>query len=190
MATEIVVEPADFEIVDYDVASIQRCAAEVIRQVGLADEPVVSIRVDERSMLSRTRLAGLDPIVIEVLGGAFEDKARPRHLSEPNIVDELSRVLQRVADRRDTSFAGAPPEDELSPEQAAAWDAHSWGRSARWQTVSFRARHRYDFSLCCGFSPTVEVAFNELWDTPSLGWAGVAALTPPTSPRRTATRRR
>jgi hypothetical protein len=140
-------------------------------------------------MLSRTRLASLDPIVIEVLGGAFEDKARPRQLSEPNIVDELARVLQRVADRRDASFAGAPPEGELSLEQAAAWDVHCCGRSARWQAVSFRARHHYDFSLSCGFSPIVDLAFDRLWDTPSLGWAGVAGLTPATAPRRAPTRR-
>jgi hypothetical protein len=190
LATEILVEPTDFEVVDYDAATIRGCAAEVVRRVGIADEPVIRINVDERSMLSQTRLVSLEPIVIEVLGGAFEDKARPRQLSKPNIVDELARVLQRVADRRDASFAGAPPEDELTLEQAAALDVHCWGRSTRWQAVSFRARHHYDFSLACGFSPDVDLAFNGLWDTESLGWAGVAGLTPAAAPRRAATRRR
>ena len=178
LAIEVLIEPAQFEIVDFDAATIARWAAEVAGHVGLADSPVICIRVDEQSMLSRTRLVGMDPIAIEASSGAFEDKARPRRLSEANVVDELARLLQRVADRRDASFAGAPPDADLSPEQTAAWDVHCCGRSARWQAVSFRARHHYDFCLACGFSPDVDAAFDQLWEARKLGWAGVSALTP------------
>ena len=186
------VTPERFEVVSFDAGEIASAVDLAAGRVGLSADEVIGIVVDEQSMLSQATLVRADPIEIHAHGGAFEDRARPRHLSEANVIDEMARLLQRVVDRRSPSYANAPAESELSPQQMAAWDAHCLGRSSRWQQRSFRERHRYDFALKCGFAPEAAQAFEQLWDAEDLGWAGVSALTPappsaqlkPTSARR------
>ncbi|GAC1375908.1 MAG: hypothetical protein NVSMB4_04370 [Acidimicrobiales bacterium] len=172
------VAPEVFEIVSFDAGEIASAADLVATRLGLPADETIRIVVDEQSMLSQAILVSVDPIVIRAHGGALEDRARPRHLSEANVIDEMARLLQRVVDRRSPSYAGAPAESELSPQQMAAWDAHCLGRTSRWQQRSFRERHRYDFALKCGFSAEAAEAFDELWAAEDLGWAGVAARTP------------
>ena len=187
------VAPEHFEIVSFDAGEIASAAALVATRVGLPEDEVIAIVVDEQSMLSQATLVSTEPIEVHVHGGAFEDRARPRQLSDANVIDEMARLLQRVMDRRSPSYAGAPAEADLSPQQMAAWDAHCLGRTSRWQQRSFRERHRYDFSLKCGFAPKAAEAFEQLWDAADLGWEGVEAHTPAppsTQPKPTPARRR
>jgi hypothetical protein len=172
----ISVEPSRFAVVDFDAIAIADLAAMVAAEVGLPPSLPIDIVVDERSMLSRARLRTTDPVVIAVTSGAFEDRSRPRQMSDANVVDELARLLQRVADRRSAEFAVAPPEDDLTPQQAAAWDVACLGRTARWQAEAFETRHRYDFMLCCGFGAAAQQVFDRLWNGGVADWATVAAL--------------
>lgn len=175
----VTVVPSTFEIVDFDADRIAEAVRLVAGHVGLAAGGSVRVEVDEHSMLSQIRLTSVEPVVISAHSGAFEDRSRPRRISPDNLVDELARLLQRVADRRSPAFGTAPDEDDLSPQQQAAWDAYCLGRTSRWQTHSFRERHRYDFALTCGFDPDAATAFDALWTSTELDWDGVAALTPP-----------
>jgi len=168
----VTVEPQAFAVVEFDAATIARVAADVAAHAGLPPALPIRIVVDEQSMLSQARLRSVDPIVIEASSGAFEDRSRPRRLSQANVADPLARLLQRVADRRSSAFALAPAEEYLTPQEAAAWDVSCLGRAGS----PFEARHRYDFSICCGFGPAAQEAFDVLWHSAVIDWAGIAAL--------------
>ena len=60
-------------------------------RVGLPADTVLRIDVDENEPLGRTIVESLDPIVLKVEGGAFEDAKRPWKMSDRGIVDVMRR---------------------------------------------------------------------------------------------------
>ncbi len=172
------VTPQEFKFVAYDAAMIQRVAEELASSLGLEDRDL-QIEVDETTPLSRTRVEiGDDTISIRAESGAFEDTKRPRQQSEVATATSLGRVLLRVRDRLAGGFGEAPPDDELTLGQVAAWETYSVGRLQRLGIEVNQQRWRYNFRNRHGFTDTADEAFNRLWSSDSLTWGelqGIAA---------------
>lgn len=171
----VAVTPETFSLVSYDGSRIAALIAEVAARVGLPDELGITVEVDERTPLARTELASIDPVVLAVEGGAFEDVRRPRQLSEEAVAVTALRLLSRVRDRRDPAFGPAPAEDEVTLAQADAWDAYSLGRAARLGYSVSDARWRYRFRTRHGFSDVADLVFDRLWAADGLTWADLVA---------------
>jgi hypothetical protein len=172
---QVVVEPATFTLVQFDGERIRELVERLAGQIGLPDDAVVRVEVDEHSPLGRTRVTSLDPVVISAESGAFEDAKRPRQLSDDSVSSVVGRLLHRVADRRGPGFADAPPDSDLTLAQHAAWDAYSMGRCARLGYVDQRPRRRYHFRIRHGFTDVADRVFDRLWDGENLTWADIQA---------------
>jgi hypothetical protein len=181
MPAHVTVTPDSFTLVAFDPARIAALATEVAGKVGLDGE--VTVEVDQTTPLGRTRVVSVDPVVVHVQSGAFEDNKRLRHLSEKSVVDVLGRLLHRVKDRQDPRFAGAPADGDLSLAQSTAWDTYAVGRSAQLGYEPARQRRLYHFRNRHGFTDAADQAFEQLWTAPpgSLGWADIQALCDRTS---------
>jgi hypothetical protein len=164
------VTPQEFKFVAYDAAMIQRVAEELASSLGLDDRDL-HIEVDETTPLSRTRVeVGDDTISIRAESGAFEDTKRPRRQSEVATATSLGRVLLRVRDRLAGGFGEAPPDDELTLAQVAAWETYSVGRLQRLGIEVNQQRWRYNFRNRHGFTDAADEAFNRLWSSDALTW--------------------
>jgi hypothetical protein len=172
----VTVTPQSFNFVAYDAALIQRVTEELVDSIGLADHDV-NIEVDETTPLARTRVAIGDTIDIRAESGAFEDTKRPRQQSEVATATSIGRVLLRVRDRLSGGFGEAPPDDELSLAQVAAWETYSVGRLARLGIEVNEQRWRYNFRNRHGFTDDADQVFNSLWTSDGLTWGELQAIT-------------
>jgi hypothetical protein len=172
----VTVTPQAFNFVAYDAALIQRVTEELIASIGLTDRDV-SIEVDETTPLARTRVEIGDTIAIRAESGAFEDTKRPRQQSEVATATSLGRVLLRVRDRLSGGFGEAPPDDQLSLAEVAAWETYSVGRLSRLGIEVNEQRWRYNFRNRLGFSDAADEAFNTLWTSDGLTWGEMQAIT-------------
>jgi hypothetical protein len=137
------VVPETFTLVQFDAARIRAVIEQLLPDVGLAPDVDVTVQVDEGVPMGRAEVVSVDPIVVEVEGGAFEDPKRPRQLSEAGTADVLGRLLLRVRDRRDPAFGDPPPDAELTLAHRVAWDVHCVGRLARRGYRAQRQRRLY-----------------------------------------------
>src|SRR4051812_24617688 len=96
---KVSVEPTEFHYVVFDAAEIARLVGEVADVVGIPWEAEIQVKIDESTPLGRSLVSSLDPIVIEVEGGAFENAKAPRQMSERSVRDVVSRLLFKVHDR-------------------------------------------------------------------------------------------
>jgi hypothetical protein len=172
----VTVTPQEFKFVAYDAALIQRVTEQLVASLGIADRDV-TIEVDETTPLSRTRVEIGDTIAIRAESGAFEDTKRPRQQSETATATSLGRVLLRVTDRLTGGFGEAPPDDQLSLAQVAAWEVYCVGRLQRLGIDVNQQRWRYNFRNRHGFSDEADDAFNRLWSSDALTWAELEAIT-------------
>lgn len=170
----VTVEPTAFHFVSYEAATIESLVAQVADDAGLGDE-AITVEVDESTPLGRARLASLDPIVLQIEGGAFEDPTNPRSLSERLVRDVTGRLLLRAADRRRADFAGVPAEGELSLAQLTAWDAYCMGRLERLGYDVRKPRRLYHFRNRHGFHDVADAEFERLWAADDLGWDDLVA---------------
>ena len=58
------------------------------------------VALDDSSPLGRYSIDSMDPVLISMESGAFEDPKHPRQLSEGGAAGVIGRLLFRVADRR------------------------------------------------------------------------------------------
>jgi hypothetical protein len=174
---QITVTPATFTMVNFDGARIAALASEVADRIGLPADLPITVEVDETVPLGRTRIASLDPVVVAVQGGAFENAKQLRHLSEQSVVDVLGRIFHRVLDRLDPRFADAPADDGLTLPQATAWDAYAVGRCEQLGYTPQKQRRIYHFRNRHGFTDVADRVFERLWSSSpgSLGWADIEA---------------
>jgi len=183
------VTPGELTFVAYDAARIAAIAEKVAVDVGLGDSEIV-VEVDDSTPLARTRVESIgsagsgdapdapdEPVRLHVEGGAFEDPAEPRHLSEPRTADVVGRLLWRVVDRRSGRFDGAPPDAELTLKEQVAWDTYAMGRLERLGYDVQEPRRRYHFRTRHGFTDVADRVYERLWSAPdgSLSWSDVAA---------------
>jgi hypothetical protein len=171
----VTVTPQTFNFVAYDAALIQRVAEELLDSLGLADRDL-NIEVDETTPLARTRVEVDDAISIRAESGAFEDTRRPRQQSEVATATSLGRVLLRVRDRLNGGFGDAPPDDDLTLAQVAAWETYSVGRLERLGIEVNQQRWRYNFRNRHGFTDEADEAFNRLWAGDDLTWGELEAI--------------
>jgi hypothetical protein len=170
------VTPQEFKYVAYDAALIQRVAEGLLSSLGLEDRDL-NIEVDETTPLSRTRVEiGDATISIRAESGAFEDTKRPRQQSEAATATSLGRVLLRVRDRLAGGFGEAPPDDELTLAQVAAWETYCVGRLERLGIDVNRQRWLYNFRNRHGFTDAADSAFDTLWTSDGLTWGELQAI--------------
>jgi hypothetical protein len=180
--TEVVVSPDTYNFVDFSGERIAAVASKLMDEVGLTVP--LRLEVDETTPLGRAWLASLEPLVVSVESGAFEDPKRPRQMSERSVADVVGRILFRVRDRLDPSFGEVPADDKLSLPESAAWDAYAVGRLARLGYPAQRQRRLYHFRNRHGFSDTADAAFDRLWNGDGLTWDDIKAACAETAATR------
>jgi hypothetical protein len=171
----VTVTPQSFNFVAYDAALIQRVAEQLLQSLGMGDHDL-HVEVDETTPLARTRVEIGEPIAIRAESGAFEDTKRPRQQSEVATATSLGRVLLRVRDRLSGGFGEAPPDDELTLAQVAAWETYSVGRLSRLGIEVNEQRWRYNFRNRHGFTDEADEVFNRLWSSDGLTWGELEAI--------------
>ncbi|MDP1792659.1 MAG: hypothetical protein Q8K63_00870 [Acidimicrobiales bacterium] len=171
---KVSVEPAEFHFVLFDASEIASLVGEVADLVGLDRE--VQVTIDESTPLGRSSVTSLDPIVLSVEGGAFENAKAPRHLSARSVRDVTARLLFRVSDRLSGRFDDAPIDGEVPLPLNVAWDVYAVGRAARAGVDVSKARRLYHFRNRHGFTDVADAAFETLWAGDNLSWAEIEAL--------------
>ena len=173
---KVSVEPSEFHYVNFDAGEITRVVNEVADLVGIGADTVIQINIDESTPLGRAIVTSLDPIVIEVEGGAFENAKAPRQLSDRSVRDVISRLLFKVADRTSGKFANAPEDAEVPLPHSVAWDVYAVGRAARAGMAVSKPRRLYHFRNRHGFTDVADAAFETLWNADDLTWDELSAL--------------
>jgi hypothetical protein len=176
VARTVTVEPAEFRLVEFGSSELAHLVASVADRIGLPQEMAVRVEVDETTPLGRARLASVDPLVLEVESGGFEDPLRPRRLSPTNVEATAGRLLMQALDRLSPAFGDAPPDAALTLAEASAWDAYATGRLDRLGYPSQRDRRRYHFRIRHGFTDAADAAFERLWSASELTWDEVREL--------------
>ena len=173
----VTVEPREFRYVMFDAAEIERALVDVLELVGFAARDV-HLSIDEASTLAAIRAEERadGSLLLSAGSGAFEDTRRLRSFSPSVTATNVGRVLMRVGDRADGSFADAPADAELTRAQMAAWDTYSMGRLARRGLAVHPPRWRYAFRNRYGFSDETDIAFDRLWNATQLTWATLVAI--------------
>lgn len=180
----VTVTPATFSLVEYDAGRIGELIGEVAGWYGLGPDDEIRVEVSEQSPLAEVALSAVEPLVLVVDGGAFEDPKHPRHLSERAVRTVAARYLARVADRRRPGFAAAPAEGGLTLAQLDAWDCWALGRAQRRGLDVHKPRWRYRFRTRHGFTDTADRVFDRLWDAEELTWADLDAACAETAAAR------
>jgi hypothetical protein len=166
----VTVTPDAFQYVSFHAARIAEVAERTAAMVGL-DGHDVHIEVDETTPLARIRTT-IDggAITVAIESGALEDTRRPRQFSDDAAALAIGRALIKAADRLHGGFAAAPPDDELSLPQVAAWDVYAVGRLARQGIATNAQRWRYNFRNRHGFDDAADARFDRLWNSDRLTW--------------------
>jgi hypothetical protein len=170
----VTVTPGEFLLVLFEHAEVVDVATRVVETVGIVNDVVVA--VNETTPLQRVVVTSLEPITLDVESGALEDPRRPRKLSVPNAESSLSKVLFRVRDRLDGTFADAPADDKLTNAQRSAWGVFAVGRASRTGFHAQEQRQRYGFRNRHQFSDAADAVFDRLWSADSITWVELAAL--------------
>ena len=170
------VTPETFTMVLYDNGAITAAVDEVVSTLGFPHDEDVRVEIDEANPLARTHLLSVDPVVIAVDGGAFEDPRHPRQLSTDFVAIVVGRLVLQAMDRRDPAFGDPPSEDALPVPQRVAWDVYALGRLARKGYPAQRQRRLYNFRNRHGFTDTADAAFDRLWGADGLTWAEIVEL--------------
>jgi len=176
----ITVTPQTFKFVSFDAELIERVAGGLAAALGLADRNI-HIDVDETTPLARVDIdygtGDADAtITIRVDSGALEDTRRPRQQSETSTANSLGRALLRIRDRLSGGFGEAPPDDQLSLAQVAAWETYNVGRLERLGVPVNQQRWRYNFRNRHGFTDGGDAVFDQLWASDGLTWGELNAL--------------
>ena len=170
------VTPESFTMVVFDHDALVAAADEVAAAVGLPVGEELRIEVDEANPLARTRVVSIEPLVLAVDGGAFEDPRHPRELDTTGVAVVVGRLVLEALDRRDPAFGEAPPDDALSVPLRVAWDVYALGRLQRLGYPAQRQRRLYNFRNRHGFTDAADAAFEALWNGEGLTWADIEGL--------------
>jgi len=172
----VVVHPDEFSLVEFDSAEVRALLSALASEVGLPDDLDITLEVDETTPLGNARLASVDPVVISVESGALEDAKRPRQLDPVGANDVLGRLLFELRDRLDPAFGDPPPSDQLTLQQASAWQTYCVGRVGRLGHRVQRQRRLYHFRNRHGFTDAADAAFARLWTADGLTWSDITDI--------------
>ena len=81
-----------------------------------------------------------------------------------------------MRDRLSEGFGDAPPDDQLSLAQKAAWETYSVGRLERLGIPVNQQRWRYNFRNRHGFTDDADAAFDRLWNADNLTWQQLCSI--------------
>jgi hypothetical protein len=171
----VTVTPQAFTFVSFEAPAIEALLTGLLDKMGMADR-ALQVEINEASPVVRIVAEDGDPIVIRADSGAFEEPRRPRSLSDDNVVTNAGRVLLRLRDRSDGTFADAPDDADLTLAQTAAWDTYSVGRIGRLGYHVHEPRWRYNFRNRHSFSDAADGIFDQVWGADQLTWAELTAL--------------
>jgi hypothetical protein len=171
----VTVTPEQFTYVSFDAPTIEALLTDLLDRLGMSDR-ALRVEINEASPVVSIVAEDGDPIVVRADSGAFEEPRRPRSLSDGNVVTNAGRVLLRLRDRADGSFADAPAEGDLTLAEVAAWDVYSVGRLERCGYRAHAPRWRYNFRNRHGFTDTTDAAFDRIWGADRLTWAELSTL--------------
>jgi hypothetical protein len=174
----VTVTPQAFQYVMFDADLIARIATDLTRALGI-DDRQVDIVVDETTPLAKISVEVGETIIVRADSGAFEDTRKPRQQSELTTATALGRVLLRARDRLVGGFGEAPPDDELTLGQIAAWETYCIGRLERLGIATNQQRWRYNYRNRHGFNDAADAAFDRLWASDGLTWDQLNAITAP-----------
>jgi hypothetical protein len=174
----VTVTPDTFSFVEFDAALIARITEDLAASMRLHRD--VRVEVDETTPLVKILIDvptnDGEPIVVHADSGAFEDTRRPRHQSENATATALGRVLYRAADRLTGGFGEAPPDNELTLAQTAAWETYCVGRLQRLGIAQNHQRWLYNFRNRHGFTDAGDSSFELLWTSDGLTWGELQAI--------------
>jgi len=171
----VTVTPETFTMVLFEQPVIVAAVERVARQLELADADI-TVAVDEAVPLARSHIESVDPIVLAVDGGAFEDPRHPRQLSEHAVTDTVGRLLLQARDRRDPAFGEPPADADITLPHRVAWDVYATGRLQQLGYDSQRQRRLYGFRNRHGFTDAADAAFERLWTGSGFTWDEVTSL--------------
>jgi len=163
-------------MVEYDASAIAAIAERVATVVGFDDDFAFTLEVDETTPLTPSDVVALDPPVISVESGAFEEPKAPRRMSEARTADTVGRLLFELSDRMDPDFGAPPVDDPVDPPRQTAWDCWSVGRLGRLGEDVQKQRWLYHFRNRHGFTDEADRAFATLWAAEKLTWAEIEQL--------------
>jgi len=166
----VTVEPSIFSIVNYDANEIAEVAKEMLKLLGMGSKNL-TIEVDETIALSRVTATAGDPIVVHVLGSAFENLKSPLSFSADNARLSLGRGLLRVRDRQSGNFDDAPLDDALSIVESAVWETYCVGRLVKLGLKVHKQRWHYNFRNRHGFNDATDRQFEQIWNAENLDWS-------------------
>ena len=182
----VTVTPESFSFVEFEASEIAAIVERLIPDVGLPADVDITVNVDERVPMGKAEIVSLDPIVLDLEGGALEDPKKPRHPSEAGSADILGRLLLRVNDRLDADF-GAPDVDaEIALAHKVSWDVYCVARLARKGYRAQKQRRLYSFRNRHGFTDETDLAFEQLWTTEDITWADIVGISDAASAARDA----
>jgi hypothetical protein len=168
------VSPESFTLVEFDAGEIRALVEGLAHDIGLPDDLVIRVEIDETTPLGAAKLASIDPVLLTFESGALEDARRPRRLDPRSSSDVIGRLLFEVRDRRDPAFGEPPPEGAMTLPLSSAWQTYCVGRLHRLGHRVQRQRRLYHFRNRHGFTDAADVAFARLWDGEGLTWAEIA----------------
>ncbi len=171
----VTVSPPKFSLVDFAADDIARIADIVRNEAGLPTELDIRIEVEERSPTDRVNITSIEPLVVTVEGGAFEDPKKIRALSKANVTDVLGVLFLQAADRLDPGFGAPELGTELSLPHRVAWDITAVGRLDGLGHPVQRPRRLYQFRNRHGFSDAADAVFEQLWNRRPDTWAELVA---------------
>jgi hypothetical protein len=171
----VTVTPEQFTYVSFDAPTIEGLLSDLLDRLGMSDR-ALRVEINEASPVVSIVAEDGDPIVVRADSGAFEEPRRPRALSDDNVITNAGRVLLRLRDRSDGSFADAPAEAGLTLAQVAAWDTYSVGRLAGLGYRAHAPRWRYNFRNRHGFTDAADAAFDRIWSADRLTWAELVGI--------------
>jgi hypothetical protein len=177
--SRITVTPAKFTLVPYDADEIKALIEEAAALAGIASNVEIGLTVDEE-LLAPLNGHMSDVIdgkaVLWISGGNFEDNKRPTHFSADQARVDLAIMMLRASDRLGDEFKDAPPDDQLSRGERAAWDAYAVGRAKKLGVDVRRPRQLYDFRLQHGFTDVADAAFERCWNADHITWDGIREI--------------
>ncbi|MGI9596623.1 MAG: hypothetical protein ACR2QK_10710 [Acidimicrobiales bacterium] len=173
----IVVRPETYSKVDFDSELIQTLAQRSLESVAaLPDDLDITVDVDEDQATNRVRLSSIDPVAVEVDGGALENYKVPRTVGELESTITFTRLFLELADRRSDGFGAPGLDEEVSHARRMAWDVNLFGRAGRHGLRIHQPRYRYNFRNRHGFSDLADRTFDELWSADELTWGQIEEL--------------
>lgn len=174
---KVTVTPETYEYVNFSAAAIQSTAEEVAAAVGLPDDAVVEVNVDESEMMGRLETSLEDGrIVVNVTGGAFESLKKAREFAPERCRAVLGQALMRARDRLDPAFGLPTLDGDLTVRQEVTWSTYIEGRLDRLGVLKGRPQRRiYHFRIRHGFNDRVDSVFERLWNADGLTWSDLEA---------------